>query len=117
MEGVRRIVPLDCDSFAIDKAIELEGGAQGFYLLQDLLHLAVSKGRVVQPVDATVVLEEDVRPVLEQILFRRIAQHLRLPTLIEEEGDQRVFKIRFFVEYHRCLLRRTSSVAGLPLHA
>ena len=93
MEGIRRIIPLDGDGFAIDKAIEFEGRAQRFDLLQNLLHLAVGEGRVIQPVDATVVLEKDLRPVLEQVLFRWIAQHLRLPALVEEEGDQCIFKI------------------------
>ena len=57
VEGVRRIVPLDGDGFAVDEAIELEGRAQGFDLLQNLLHLAGGEGRVIQSVDAPVVLE------------------------------------------------------------
>ena len=57
VKGICRIVPLDGNGFAVDEAVELEGGAQGFDLFQDLHHLAVGEGRVVQPVDATVVLE------------------------------------------------------------
>ena len=57
MEGIRRIVPLDGDGFAVDEAIEFEGRAQGFDLLQNLLHLAGGEGRVIQSVDAPVVLE------------------------------------------------------------
>ena len=57
MEGIRRIIPLDGDGFAIDEAIELEGRAQHFDLFQNLLHLAIGEGRVIQPVDATVILE------------------------------------------------------------
>lgn len=57
VEGIRRIVSLDGDGFAVDEAIEFEGRAQRFDLLQNLLHLAIGEGRVVQSVDAPVVLE------------------------------------------------------------
>ena len=67
-----RVVALDGHRLAIDEAVELHGRSQLDDLLEDLLHLPMGERATVQAVDLTVVLEEDVRPVVQQVLFRRV---------------------------------------------
>ena len=78
---ILRVIPDDGNGLSVDKTVELQGCAQAGDLLQNLLHLAVGQRIVVQPVDAPVILEKDVRPVLDELLFRGIAQDLLFPAV------------------------------------
>lgn len=93
MQLVRRIVPLDGHGFSIDKAVELERGAQPGDLIENLLHLSIGEGDVVEAVDIPVVLKEDLLPVPDQILFGLVAQDLWFPAVfVYEQMDERRFK-------------------------
>ena len=81
VEGVGRVIPLDGDGFAVDKAVQLQRGAQTGDLVQNLVHLAVRQRDLVQTVDLPVVLKEDLFPVLDQVLLGFIAQNFRLPAV------------------------------------
>ena len=63
------VIAFDNDAAAIDEAIQLHRGPERFDLLQDLSHFAFSQRVVVKPVNLPVVLEKNVRPVFDQILF------------------------------------------------
>ena len=56
-------------------------------------------------VDTAIIVKQDIRPILEQIFFRFVLQHIRLPAAgLCQHFYQSIFKIRFFCECHkRCL--------------
>ena len=66
---------------AIDKTIQGERCAQCPDLLQELVHLLRNKRAVIQTVDITIVLKENVGPVLDQILLRGFIDYILLPAI------------------------------------
>lgn len=54
----------------------------------------------VQPVDPHVVVIEDVRPVVDELLLCIIMQDFLRPALFRQNFDQCGLKIRFFRECH-----------------
>ena len=70
MELVSFIISRDSYGLSVNKAIKMHGRAQRHYLLDNLLHLALREGLTVQTVNALIVVVKDIRPVIEQILFR-----------------------------------------------
>ncbi|MNH40139.1 hypothetical protein D3C79_1014130 [compost metagenome] len=78
VQRVGRVVPCDGHSLAVDETVEPQRRAQGDDLLHHLLHLAVGQRHFVQPIFATVVLEEDLLPVCEQVCFAGALDDLQL---------------------------------------
>lgn len=106
MLRIPRIVPKDRNGLSVDKAVKLQRHAQTGDLPQSLLHLALSQRIVVQPVNAAVVLEKDVRPVPDELLLRRVAQDFLFPAMFCQQIDKRNLEIGFFIKCH-----------GVPLSA
>ena len=81
VQFICRIVALDSNGLAVDKAIELQRCAQTGDLVKNLFHFAVGQRNIVQSVYFAVVFKEDLFPVLDQVFFRFVAQNLRFPTI------------------------------------
>ena len=60
-----RVVPLDRDAAAVDKAIETQRCAQGRDLFDDLLHLSIRQWEIVQTVNAAIILKQNIGPVAD----------------------------------------------------
>lgn len=84
MQHVIGIVTRDGHSFSVDKAVQLHRCAQVGDLLQNLLHFSVGQRRVVQAVDAAIVLKEDACPVVNEIRFRWVFQNGGFPSLVRQ---------------------------------
>ena len=98
--GILRVVPDDRNAFPVDKAVKLQRCPQGSDLFKNLLHLAFGQRIVVQPVNAPVVLEKDVRPILDKLLLCIMMQDFLFPAVFRENVDKRRLKIGFFCERH-----------------
>ena len=84
MQHVIGIVTRDGHGFSVNKAVQLHRCAQIGDLLQNLLHFSVSQRRVVQAVDAAVVLKEDACPVVNEVRFRWVFQNGGFPSLVRQ---------------------------------
>ena len=101
MQRVRRVVPLDGHGLAVDKAVELQRRAQAGDLVENLPRFAVGQRGVVQAVDVPVVLEEDLPPVLDQVLLRFVPQDFRLPAIFFcQQVYKRRLKGSFVFKFH-----------------
>ena len=105
MKLVLRILPNDRNRLPIDKTIQRQRRAKAADLLQQLLHLLRNQRAVIQPVNVTIVLEQNIRPVLNQILLGRMMKDLFRPAIALQSQYQFLFKIRFFIKSdHNCSL-------------
>ena len=61
-------------------------------MVEDLAHFALGERIVVEAVDAAVVFKEDVRPILDQILFGGIVDDIFVPAVLLQKLDQGFLK-------------------------
>ena len=94
------VVACDGDRAPVDEAVEAHGGAQLHDLLDDLLHLAGCQGAAVEVVPALVVLEEDLSPVVEEVLLGGVAQRpVAPPVVLLEDLHQGVLECQLACEH------------------
>ncbi len=106
------IVALDGNGLAVDETVELHRRAQRRYLLEYLLHLAVCQATAIEPVDARIVLVEDLCPVGKEILLAGLVKHATFPAEVLKPADKRGLEIRLILEcvrHEHRILTRTSS--------
>ncbi len=96
------VVALDGDRLPVDEGVERKRGLEHFDLLDDLRHLARSKRATVEAILADIVLVQDVRPILDEVVLGGILQHAPgiIPSMLLEHGNQSLFEIRLALEYH-----------------
>ena len=102
---VKRIVGVvarDGDGLSVDEPVERERGLERFYLFDDLCHLALGERAAIQAVDIRVVLEQNLRPVLDEVLLGGIAQDaVRIvPSVLLQHSDDRFFERGLFIKNH-----------------
>ena len=73
VKRIGRILPLDRHCSAINPRMERIGCLTPPDLLDQFVHLLLGQRAVIEPVDAVVVLIDDLRPVVDQVLLRRVA--------------------------------------------
>ena len=111
-----RIVSLNGNGLAIDKAIQLQRRAQLGYLFQNLLHFALSERIIAQTINSAIVIEQYFCPILNQILLRWVLKYGIFPALCHQNLDQCSFKVCFLLKGHGCSPPQTnifSSIAFL----
>ena len=101
MRGVIWVVTLDAHRLAVDKGVESEWRLERLDLLYDLSHFAVGQRLVVETVDARVVLEKNICPVVEQILLSGVSQDAVLPAMLLKHADKCFLKLGFNLIDHR----------------
>ena len=82
MELIIRVVTLDRYSFPVDKAVELQRGSEFRDLLDDLLHFPIRKRIVIQAVNSTVVVIQNLCPISDEVLLGRVLDNFFFPTFI-----------------------------------
>ena len=87
VSDVIRVATSDGDGPSVDEAVGPHGRAQLRDLLQNLLHLTLGERAAVQPPVSLVVLVEDVRPVVQEVLLGGSEQHVALPAVVLETRD------------------------------
>ena len=102
---VKRIVGVvarDGDGLSVDEPVERERGLERFYLFDDLCHLTLGERAAVQAVDVRVVLEQNLSPVVDEVLLGGIAQDaVRIvPSVLLQHGDDRLLERGLFIENH-----------------
>ena len=100
MRYIIRVVPLDRDAAAVDKAIEAQRCAQSRDLFDDLLHLSVRQWEIVQTVNAAIILKQNIGPVADQLRFAVVFQDSVFPALGFQQINQRLLKVRFLAKRH-----------------
>ena len=100
MELVVRVITLDGHSFSVDKAIEFQRGSKFRDLLDDLLHFAIRKRIVIQAVNSTVVIIQDLCPISDEVLLGWVLDNFFFPAFIRQDFNQGFLKVRFFLECH-----------------
>ena len=103
---VKRIVGVvarDGDGLSVDEPVERERGLERFDLFDDLCHLALGERAAVQAVYVGVVLKQNLRPVVDEVLLGGIAKHAPrvVPAVLLQHGDDRFFERSLFIENHR----------------
>ena len=103
MERIVGVVARDGDGLSIDEPVERERGLERFYLFDDLCHLALGERAAIQAVDIRVVLKQNLRPVLKEVLLGGIAQDaVRIvPSVLLQHGDDSFFERSLFIVNHR----------------
>ena len=81
MQGIIRILSDYGNSFSINKSIQCNRSPAFSDLLQEFIHLLRNKRTIIKPVNISVILKKDIRPVPDQILFGRILNYLLLPAI------------------------------------
>ena len=94
------IITFDGHGLAVDEGVQRQWCAQCFDLFEDLRHLTFGKALPIQSIDAFVVVEQDVGPIADKVLFGWIFQHAIGPSMALQHRDQIVFEIRFFIVEH-----------------
>ena len=94
------IITFDGHGLAVDEGVQRQWCAQCFDLFEDLRHLTFGKALPIQSIDTFVVVEQDVGPVIDEILFSRVFQHTIGPPMAFQHRDQIVFEIRFLIVEH-----------------
>ena len=102
---VKRIVGVvarDGDGLSVDESVERERGLECFDLFDDLCHLALGERAAVQAVYVGVVLEQNLRPVVDEALLCGIAKHAPrvVPAMLLQHGDDCFFEESFLIENH-----------------
>ena len=97
------VVARDGDGLPVDEPVERERGLERFDLFDDLCHLALGERAAVQAVYVGVVLEQNLRPVVDEVLLGGIAKHAPrvVPAVLLQHGDDRFFERSLFIENHR----------------
>ena len=103
VERIVGVVARDGDGLSVDEPVERERGLERFYLFDDLCHLALGERTAIQAVDIRVVLEQNLRPVLNEVLLGGIAQNaVRIvPSVLLQHGDDSFFERSLFIVNHR----------------
>ena len=117
MQVVVGVVPLDDNLFTVDQLVNGHRRALLPDLFDDLLHLGRRQGRAVQAIAMLVVLEEDGRPVVQQLLLGRIFQHSAriVPAVGLQLLDNRFLECRLCIENHELILVILGQVPRLVL--
>lgn len=87
VSDVIRVATSDGDGPSVDEAVGPHGRVQLRDLLQNLLHLTLGERVAVQPPVSLIVLVEDVRPVVQEVLLGGSEQHVALPAVVLETRD------------------------------
>lgn len=87
VSDVIRVATSDGDGPSVDEAVGSHGRVQLRDLLQNLLHLTLGERVAVQPPVSLIVLVEDVRPVVQEVLLGGSEQHVALPAVVLETRD------------------------------
>ena len=103
VERIVGVVARDGDGLSVDEPVERERGLERFYLFDDLCHLALGERAAIQAVDIRVVLKQNLRPVLKEVLLGGIAQDaVRIvPSVLLQHGDDSFFERSLFIVNHR----------------
>ena len=111
MQGILRVLPGDCDRAPVDESVQRQRGTLRLDFLDELLHLLPKERHMIQAVHILVILVQDIRPVLQQILLGRTVEKgsvfptvilvapVILPALTLECSNQRPLKIRLPGKY------------------
>ena len=96
------VVARDGDGLSVDEPVECEWGLERFDLFDDLRHLALGERAAVQTVYVGVVLEQNLRPVVDEVLLGGIAKHTSrvVPAVLLQHGYDRFFERSLFIENH-----------------
>ena len=96
------VVARDGDGLSVDEPVECEWGLERFDLFDDLRHLALGERAAVQAVYVGVVLEQNLRPVVDEVLLGGIAKHTPcvVPAMLLQHGYDRFLERRLFIENH-----------------
>ena len=94
------IITFDGHGLAVDEGVQRQWCAQCFDLFEDLRHLTFGKALPIQSIDAFVVVEQDVGPIADKVLFGWVFQHAIGPSMALQHRDQIVFEIRFLIVEH-----------------
>ena len=100
MSLILGIITFNGYGFTVNEGIQRQWCAQCFDLFEDLRHLAFGKALPIQSIDAFVVVEQDVGPIADKVLFGWVFQHAIGPSMALQYRDQIVFEIRFFIVEH-----------------
>ena len=96
------VVARDGDGLPGDEPVERERSLERFDLFDDLCRLALSERAAVQAVYVGVVLEQNLRPVVDEVLLAGIAKHAPrvVPAVLLQHGDDRFLERCLFIENH-----------------
>ena len=107
------VVARDGDGLSVDEPVERERGLERFDLFVYLCHLALGERAAVQAVYVGIVLEQNLRPVVDEVLLGGIAKHAPrvVPAMLLKNNDYGFFEGGLFVENHvETYLRRREKV-------
>ena len=110
MGFIIRVIPLDGYAFPIDKIIQTHRASKPDNLLNDLLHLTFRQRAVIQGILIPVVVEQNVRPILDQFFLSGVADDSVPPPILNELVDHSLFKCLFTFKDHGA----TSSYTNIP---
>ena len=96
--GIGGVVAFDAYLSAIDKHIHGVWAVAQIHLIDDLAHLTCGKRTIAQFIDVSVVVEENLGPVLNQIFFCGLYKDFLFPTMMGEKVNQGLFKLTFLDE-------------------
>lgn len=103
MKGIIGVVTRNGNGFTVDEPIKRQRGFERFNLLDYLLHLTLRERASVQAVYASVIVKQDLRPVIDEIPLCGIAKNASriIPSVLLQHGDNCLFKRSLFIEDHR----------------
>ena len=109
------VVARDGDGLSVDEPVECKWGLERFDLFDDLRHLALGDRAAVQAVYVGVVLEQNLRPVVDEVLLGGIAKHTSrvVPAVLLQHGDDRFLERGLFIENHGETYLRTAKSYAL----
>ena len=96
--GIGRVVAFDAYLSAIDKHIHGVWTVAQIHLIEDLAHLTCGKRIITQFIDVSVVVKENLGPVLNQVFFCGLYKNFLFPTMMGEKVNQGLFKLTFLDE-------------------
>lgn len=83
VQDVSRVFTPDTHRTPVNEAVKHLRCPQSRNLVNKLTHFILSQPCPIQTVDGVIVIEEDISPVLEQILLRRMADYIFLPSFFD----------------------------------
>ena len=93
--GVCRVITTNNNLTTVDKLVDLVWVTKTVHLGHDLLHLTIGKRIVTETIDVAVVVEDNSRPVLNEVFLCWIHNYMRFPTMLRKEFRKGFFKIKF----------------------
>ena len=98
MQFIIGIITLDCDSSTVNKKVQGERRSKRGNLLDNLSHFRFRQWIITEFIFITIVIIENVCPILYQVVFGGIFDNFFFPTATFQKSNKGILKIIFFIK-------------------